>query len=63
MGETGYVKDRVTGLGGMVLRHGNRVDWRCLRQGNRVVGGIIRYDNREVGELVMWKSDVICMVE
>ena len=47
----------------MVLRHGNRVDGRCLRQGNRVVGGIIRHDNREMGELVMWKSDIICMVE
>ena len=39
MGETGYVKDRVTGLGGMVLRHGNRVDGVCLRQGNRVEWG------------------------
>ena len=47
----------------MVLRHGNRVDRRCLRQGNRVFGGVIRHDNREIGELVMWKSDVICMVE
>ena len=47
----------------MVLRHGNRVDRRCLRHGNRVVGGIIRHDNREMGELVMWKSDIICMVE
>ena len=47
----------------MVLRHGNRVDGRCLRQDNRVVGGIIRHDNREMGELVMWKSDIICMVE
>ena len=47
----------------MVLRHGNRVDRRCLRLGNRVVGGIIRHDNREMGELVMWKSDIICMVE
>ena len=47
----------------MVLRHGNRVDRGCLRQGNRVEWGIIRHDNREMGELVMWKSDVICMVE
>ena len=47
----------------MILRHGNRVDRRCLRLVNRVIGGIIRHDNREVGELVMWKSDVICMVE
>ena len=47
----------------MVLGHGNRVDRRCLRQGNRVEWGIIRHDNREMGELVMWKSDVICMVE
>ena len=44
----------------MVLRHGNRVDGRCLRQGNRVVGGIIRHDNREIGELVMLEIDVVC---
>jgi len=28
------------------LRHGNRVDRRCLRQGNRVFGGVIRHGNR-----------------
>ena len=57
-----------------MLRQGNRVRRDGLRHGNggtgeaeviwyAVVGGIIRHDNREMGELVMWKSDIICMVE
>ena len=57
-----------------MLRQGNRVRRDGLRHGNggtgeaeviwyAVVGDVIRHDNREMGELVMWKSDIICMVE